>query len=346
MQHPFIRNKRELFLYIGMWAVISTVLFFILTEGRNVPAYDSLFHSFVAYAIFWLLGYFLWYPVKYYKPTKSVVSNLFFAHLMIASVCVMIWYSLNNFIFSIASVSLPVMSVEIIAIIFFYSILVLIFYLTIYYVDLETKMKEESFLKDTLRTTELNLLKSQINPHFLFNSLNSISALTFISPEKAQKMIISLSDYLRYSIAFPNQERVSLKVELENIERFLSIEKIRFGDRLAYTMECDQEAYGHLIPPMLLQPLVENAIKHGVYQSTELVTIEINVLTKEDHLEITIVNDFDEAMVNKNGTGLGLVNCKERLHILYGSSQFLETHADAGKYFVRVQIPFDLKNNL
>jgi two-component system LytT family sensor kinase len=346
MQHPFIRNKRELFLYIGMWAVISTVLFFILTEGRNVSAYDSLFHSFVAYAIFWLLGYFLWYPVKYYKPTKSVVSNLFFAHLMIASVCVMIWYSLNNFIFSIASVSLPVMSVEIIAIIFFYSILVLIFYLTIYYVDLETKMKEESFLKDTLRTTELNLLKSQINPHFLFNSLNSISALTFISPEKAQKMIISLSDYLRYSIAFPNQERVSLKVELENIERFLSIEKIRFGDRLAYNMECDQDAYGHLIPPMLLQPLVENAIKHGVYQSTELVTIEINVLTKEDHLEITIVNNFDEAMVNKNGTGLGLVNCKERLRILYGSSQFLETHADAGKYFVRVQIPFDLKNNI
>lgn len=343
MQHPFLRNKKELLLYIGMWTVMSIVLFFLLLEGTKASAYDALFHSFVAYAIFWLLGYFLWYPVKYYKPTKSVLSNLFFAHLMIASVCIFIWYGVVTMIFSLTSVSMQITSVEIMSIVFYYSILVLIFYLTIYYVDLETKLKEESFLKDTLRTTELNLLKSQINPHFLFNSLNSISALTFLSPEKAQQMILSLSDYLRYSIAFPNVDRVALKVEIENIERFLSIEKIRFGERLSYEIQTDEESLKHLIPPMLLQPLVENAIKHGVYQSTELVLVQIKVISKTDHLEVMIVNDFDETLKTEKGTGLGLINCKERIRILYGSSQLIETKSDAGKFEVVVKIPFELK---
>lgn len=329
-----------------MWAVISIVHFFLLYEGQGINIFDSLSKAFISNGIFWLLGVFLWFPIRYYRPTKSVISNLFFSHLLIASVTILLWYNSSAFLLGIFSKTATIETIEILAMVFYYSILTLIYYLVIYYNDLQTKLKDENFLKDALRNTELNLLKSQINPHFLFNSLNSISALTFISPQKAQDMIISLSDYLRYSISFPDKERVSLGTEIENIERFLAIEKIRFGERLAYTFELEKGIEKQLIPPMILQPIIENAIKHGVYQSTELVHIHIAMELKEDYTNIIVSNNFEPAEINQTGVGLGLKNCSERLRILYGNQDLIRTNKEGNQFTVTVIIPFELSKKI
>ena len=329
-----------------MWAVISIVHFFLLYEGQGINIFDSLSKAFISNGIFWLLGVFLWFPIRYYRPTKSVISNLFFSHLLIASVTILLWYNSSAFLLGIFSKTATIETIEILAMVFYYSILTLIYYLVIYYNDLQTKLKDENFLKDALRNTELNLLKSQINPHFLFNSLNSISALTFISPQKAQDMIISLSDYLRYSISFPDKELVSLGTEIENIERFLAIEKIRFGERLAYTFELEKGIEKQLIPPMILQPIIENAIKHGVYQSTELVHILIAMELKEDYTNIIVSNNFEPAEINQTGVGLGLKNCSERLRILYGNQDLIRTNKEKNQFTVNVIIPFELSKKL
>ena len=329
-----------------MWAVISIVHFFLLYEGQGINIFDSLSKAFISNGIFWLLGVFLWFPIRYYRPTKSVISNLFFSHLLIASVTILLWYNSSAFLLGIFSKTATIQTIEILAMVFYYSILTLIYYLVIYYNDLQTKLKDENFLKDALRNTELNLLKSQINPHFLFNSLNSISALTFISPQKAQDMIISLSDYLRYSISFPDKELVSLGTEIENIERFLAIEKIRFGERLAYTFELEKGIEKQLIPPMILQPIIENAIKHGVYQSTELVHILIAMELKEDYTNIIVSNNFEPAEINQTGVGLGLKNCSERLRILYGNQDLIRTNKEKNQFTVNVIIPFELSKKL
>jgi two-component system LytT family sensor kinase len=329
-----------------MWAVISIVHFFLLYEGQGINIFDSLSKAFISNGIFWLLGVFLWFPIRYYRPTKSVISNLFFSHLLIASVTILLWYNSLAFLLGIFSKTATIETIEILAMVFYYSILTLIYYLVIYYNDLQTKLKDENFLKDALRNTELNLLKSQINPHFLFNSLNSISALTFISPQKAQDMIISLSDYLRYSISFPDKERVSLGTEIENIERFLAIEKIRFGERLAYTFELEKGIEKRLIPPMILQPIIENAIKHGVYQSTELVHILIAMEIKEDYTNIIVTNNFEPAEINQTGVGLGLKNCSERLRILYGNQDLIRTNKEGNQFTVTVIIPFELSKKI
>ncbi len=343
MQHPFIQHLQSVFIYLGMWAIISIVHFFLLYEGQGLDLLNSISRAFISNGVFWLLGIFIWYPIRYYRPTKSIVSNLFFSHLLIASVSILIWYNLTALILGLISENSIIPTIEILACVFYYSILTLIYYLIIYYNDLQTKLKEESFLKDTLRTTELNLLKSQINPHFLFNSLNSISALTFISPQKAQDMIISLSDYLRYSIAFPDNDRVTLGNELENIQRFLAIEKIRFGNRLDYSFTADEGVEKKLIPPMILQPIIENAIKHGVYESTENVKILVQLLLKSEWVEIQVSNNFEKTEKNKPGEKLGLKNCADRLRILYGNDDLIDKKIIDNQFNVTIKIPFELK---
>lgn len=343
MQHPFIQHLQSVFIYLGMWAIISIVHFFLLYEGQGLELIHSISRAFISNGVFWILGIFIWYPIRYYRPTKSILSNLFFSHLLIASVTILIWYNLTAFILGLISDHSIIPTIEILACVFYYSILTLIYYLIIYYNDLQTKLKDESFLKDTLRTTELNLLKSQINPHFLFNSLNSISALTFISPQKAQDMIISLSDYLRYSIAFPDKDRVTLGTELENIHRFLAIEKIRFGDRLSYSFTTDEGIEKILIPPMILQPIIENAIKHGVYESTENISVQVDIQLKSEWVEIQVTNNFEKTAKNKPGEKLGLKNCSDRLRILYGNDALLNTNIIDNQFHVNLKIPFDLK---
>ncbi len=345
MQHPFLQNLKGLFIYLGMWVIVGIIHFLVLVYLKEMSWVNALITSLISNGIFSVLGFFLWYTVSYNRPTKSIISNLFFSHLLIASTTILIWYSLSNFLIGqiIEGKDKFVTSVVIPPMVFFYIILILIYYLIIYYKDLQGKLQDENFLKESLRTTELNLLKSQINPHFLFNSLNSISSLTHISATKANEMIQSLSEYLRYSISFPDKERVELRTEIDNIHRFLAIEKIRFGDRLSYEFSYDIACLDTLIPPMILQPIFENAVKHGVYESIDTIHIATRMEKKEQYLEIVVENNFEVSTSPKTGTKLGLRNCSDRLRILYGNENLIQTSVVGNIYSAKLLIPYELK---
>ena len=158
----------------------------------------------------------------------------------------------------------------------FYIVLVLVYSLIVYSETFREKISNESNLRTLVREAELNALKAQINPHFLFNSLNSISLLTMRDPARAREMIIKLSEFLRYSLRFREDETTTVKEELENMKRYLDIEKIRFGDKLVYENFCDDAFLNASIPNMILQPLLENAVKHGVYESTDPILIRLH----------------------------------------------------------------------
>ena len=160
--------------------------------------------------------------------------------------------------------------------ILFYGVIILVYYLMIFNRNIREKLVQEAELKSLVKETELNSLKSQINPHFLFNSLNSISSLTMFQPEKAQEMIIKLSEFLRYSISIKAEKLTSLQDEISNINRYLDIEKIRFGKRLAFDLQGIEPCRELKVPGMILQPLVENAVKYGVHESIDESKIEIN----------------------------------------------------------------------
>jgi LytS/YehU family sensor histidine kinase len=225
--------------------------------------------------------------------------------------------------------------------VFIYGLIVLSYYLFISLTNLADKNVKEAKLESLLKETELKMLRSQINPHFLFNSLNSISSLTITDPEKARIMVVKLSDFMRYALSRKDEQTVSLRSELENLLLYLDIEKVRFGDKLTTEEHIDTECYDFKIPVMLLQPLYENAVKHGVYESTETVKIFTQAKIVDGFIEIIIRNNYDPAPSIKRGTGTGLINVTRRLELFYGRRASVQSVKEDGIYTITLYIPKD-----
>ncbi len=204
--------------------------------------------------------------------------------------------------------------------------------------DIQKKFAEQADAAALLREAELYKLRQQLQPHFLYNSLNSISALTMIEPAKAQEMIGKLSDFLRSSVKKEAQDVIPIEEELQYIESYLTIESIRFGDRLTVQFENNFNK-GATIPPFLLQPLLENAIKFGLYGKTGNVIISVSILSADGMLVITVINPFDADGQQPRGTGFGLKGLKRRLYLLYARTDLLETHKEKNLFTTVLKIP-------
>ena len=205
--------------------------------------------------------------------------------------------------------------------------------------ELEAKNLNETKLNLLVKESELNVLRSQLNPHFLFNSLNSISSLTISDPETARDMIIKLSEFLRYALRHSEREKTRFSDEIKNIELYLQIEKIRFGEKLIFEKEIGKGCEQGLIPNMILQPLFENAVKHGVYESTEPITIRMSCEGVARNMEIRIRNNFDSSQVSRKGAGIGLRNVRNRLMLIYGRDDLVQIHKSENEFEVKLQIP-------
>jgi two-component system LytT family sensor kinase len=190
------------------------------------------------------------------------------------------------------------------------------------------------------RDAELYKLRQQLQPHFLFNSLNSISALIGSDPSQARKMIHQLSDFLRTTLRKDEEQWVKMEEEMESLELYLEIEKVRFGHRLSTSIMKDEGSMHMLIPPMLLQPVVENAIKFGLYDTTDAVTIHISVLRENDSLKVTVQNPYDPDTASpRHGTGFGLNSVKRRLYLLFARTDLVETSAKNQVFTTTIKIP-------
>lgn len=192
-----------------------------------------------------------------------------------------------------------------------------------------------------LRDAELRTLRSQLQPHFVFNALNSISALVISQPENARNMIQQLSDFLRGRLRMDDVQFISLKEEMEYLQLYLEIEKVRFGHRLETSIKIDNEALYQLkIPNMLLQPVMENAIKFGLYDTLGKVCISLEAEKKESLLFISIKNPFDpETALPLQGTGFGLSSVQKRLALLYGRHDLLIAKAEGNFFITKLFIP-------
>jgi LytS/YehU family sensor histidine kinase len=215
--------------------------------------------------------------------------------------------------------------------------------LSILWYSAEEKQEDRQRRNDAERLAkeaELFKLRQQLAPHFLFNSLNSISALIVSHPEQARKMIQQLSDFLRGNLKKEEQQWVPLSEELQYLELYLDIEKVRFGHRLSTDIRCEDGCLGMRLPPMLLQPIVENAIKFGLYDTTKSVTIAIRARLYGNYVRIEVENPFDpETSRPKKGTGFGLTSIQRRLYLLFARPDLLETRVDNHLFTTIVRIP-------
>jgi two-component system, LytTR family, sensor kinase len=191
-----------------------------------------------------------------------------------------------------------------------------------------------------LREAELMKLRQQLQPHFLFNSLNSISSLVMRDAAGARRMIQQLSDFLRGTLKKDADKMVSLKEELQQLQLYLEIEKIRFTDRLDVKIEAGAGSMEMKLPPLLLQPILENSIKHGLYGTTGSIVISLMAQAGENELRITVTNPFDgENNVPANGTGFGLSSLNRRLQLLYSRNDLLTVEKGTQVFTTEMRIP-------
>ena len=347
MNHPFFKNKQLLYIYCTIWILIAGIHFvflrFFYIESSLLAALDSLTFN----LIFFVFGFSLWYPLEFYKIKEQKIVNLIINQLSLVVFTGLIWLGLSYNILNYANSGNTVYQNFLynsllfrgIIGVFYYSIIVLIYYILSYYRNLQEKISNEAKLQELLKVAELNFLKAQINPHFLFNSLNSVSALTLTEPAKAQEMIIKLSDFLRYVISQNEDKLTPLSHELENIKRYLEIEKIRFGEKLNFIFDVDINALDSKIPVLILQPLYENAIKHGVYESIEPITIKTIVQVENNFLKINIANNYEPSVGQFKGAGIGIKNIKDRLKLIYHNTDLLTIIKTNTNFEVQLLIP-------
>ena len=344
LRHPFITNPRLTIFYGLFWVVASIVMVMVSVFANDVDFQIAAAEVFSFIIIYALVGASIWYVIKYTTLENNSAYRIIFAHLIAATLIVFIWMYLGVVILKLVHPDAETwikrgMINRVFGGYMMYFIFVVFFYAVNYYQSFKEKVLNEGKLLSLVKEAELHALKSQINPHFLFNSLNSISSLTMSDPARAQEMVINLSQLMRYSLKHDQKEKVTFKQELENNKLYLQIEKVRFGSKLVPIFEIDNNCLKAEIPNMILQPLYENAIKYGVYEATEPIEIKTVCTCTEEFLQIIISNPYDANVISKKGEGIGLHNIRDRLQIIYGNPYLLKLADNKKEFTVTLTIP-------
>jgi signal transduction histidine kinase len=350
MKHPVLGNRVSLLVWWLVWLFLTLgqLLLYYFAYGSYTPI--AIADGIISYIAYSGIGLSLWYPFRYLNAATNNAARIITNLVISGTVAIALWLLITRYGIALALPGIAYFKEYWEATfpyrtgtgIFIYCLLVLAYYLFISLHNIAEKNAKEARLESLVKETELKMLRSQINPHFLFNSLNSISSLTITDPDRAREMVINLSEFMRYSLSKKDEQPVTLKSELENLRLYLEIEKVRFGDKLSTEEYIDAACLETKMPVMLLQPLYENAIKHGVYESTECVRIATYAKMTGDIVEITVSNNYDDTAPPKKGTGTGLFNVKRRLELFYGNRASLKTSIENGVFTVSIYIPSDI----
>jgi hypothetical protein len=329
--------------YCSAWALLGVVQTFVLHRlglSWKLSMADALISSFLL-ALTCFLAILIY---RFYQPGAGKRTyRLIFAVVITGLSGELLKWTLfhlfqdNRDYLSFVSASMPVRFVFSFVILSFVTVLNWMWNNMMEQNRQETRRNEAEQL---VKEAELAKLRQQLQPHFLFNSLNSISALAGSRPDEARKMIQQLSDFLRGTLKKDEQQTVTLKEELDHLRLYLEIEKVRFGHRLNIDIDVADEALNAHIPPLLLQPIVENAIKFGLYGTIDAITVSINAQVQQPGLMIEVKNPYDtQTQGTGKGTGFGLSSVQRRLFLLYSRNDLLVAERHENLFITRLKIP-------
>ena len=344
--NPILKSPKSILLYLLFVLAIAVLYINLISLEGNASFTIRLVDGIAFNLLIAALGLSFWYSSVYLSIENNQITKIILTHFGGGILISIVWLALGYFaVISIINDTdmfgdffIKTIKSRFIIGILYYFLLTAFYYVVIYYSEFQERTVKETELKNLVTEAELRSLKFQINPHFIFNSLNSMSALTEIDPKKAKQMIIKLADFLRYTLANNDRQQNTLNEELKNIKLYLDIEKIRFDDKFIYVEELHEECGKTEIPSMILQPLFENAIKHAVYETLDAVTIKLTCARQDNFLKITLCNNF-EGESHKKGAGVGLKNIKDRLSLIYQQDNLMEIKKESGKFIVNIFIP-------
>lgn len=345
MIHPVIGNKRYFLIYFIIWAIVTLAHSLLLYYYYDLPVYVAILDGVVYNGIYMLLGIGIWFIVNYNPFDLKNIINLLLTHFISAIFIMGVWISvaglITGILFGEVKLSEPyseLTPLRIILGIMFYLLIIMIYYLMIYYQNFKERVEYEANIEAKYKDAELNTLKAQINPHFIFNSLNSISSLTISNPNIAQEMIVKLSEFFRMTLKKDNTQFALLSEEIKYSRLYFEIEKIRFQEKLKYLIECDERYNSLKIPHLILQPLLENAIKHGVQESLNEVEVKLKCKKEDQFLVLILSNKFDPDSIF-SGQGIGHKNIRERLRLIYNRNDLLDIQIIDNQYTAILKIP-------
>ena len=343
--NPILQNRNYLIAYTIFWVLVAGAHFLLFYYMLDVELVNAATDSLVYNLIYFPLGMAIWYVVRFNKIDTAKIFQLLSLHLISALSLSILWVLLSySSVISIIpgtafrEFQRSILPSRFLIGLLYYIIMCLVYYLIIYYQNLREKMAKEAAVNTLLKEAELNALKLQINPHFIFNSLNSINSLILIKPDLAQEMVVKLSDFLRATLGGNSKHLVTLKDEIDFSKLYLEIEKIRFGEKLHFNINMDDNDSSRMVPHMIFQPLLENAVKHGVQQSSDPVTIDLDISNQKNFLTIIIKNNF-EGISSAPGKKIGLKNIRERLTLIYNQADLLKTETKSNQFIATLKIP-------
>ena len=349
--HPVLGRLSRLASYLAVWTLAGVLVAAVLTrlDLGWVEALTLLLPLFVVYAFACLSA---WYICRAFPLHSSsllrVLGSCGLAALMASGLWLVIaraWIALLGLTpaFSAAAARYD----QQLPLLFAVGVLLFLLAVAVHYALLALEAvrdaeRQRFELEGLTREAELRALRAQLNPHFLYNSLNSISALTAVDPAGARRMCLLLGDFLRSTLSVSGQNVIRLADELALADRFLDIEQIRFGPRLQVQREIDPSASACRVPPLILQPLVENAVVHGIAGLLEGGVIRVDISRRNGSLSIAIENPRDIDSPVSVVRGVGLDNVRRRLAVMFGHNAKLETRAESGSFRAQLDLPWSL----
>ncbi len=338
-------SKKRLLLNLVTFGLVWNFLYVYVLVDFNIALSIAFVDSLFTHLPFVFTAFLVFITLKYYQPSKENFFYLRVWVLLLAIGNTIVIVNGLGFIYASNSEYLAFIEKSLV-LRFCYQLLLgaiitLLLWLLNYLQDHGLTKDRAQESERIAKEAELYYLRQQLQPHFLFNSLNSISALAGSKPEQARKMIEQLSEFLRHTLRKDEQQLISLSDELHQLNLYLEIEKVRFGSRLKSSIICDPNCQNLLLPVLILQPLVENAIKFGLYDTLGEVEISIEVKAPSKHiLQVNISNPFDPASAIKTrGTGFGLDSIKRRLYLLFANNNLVRTEIHENIFTVSVSIP-------
>jgi len=346
-------RRRSAALYLAAWLMLGLMLAALLAAtGGVAPGAAVTFTLPLVLVYAGACGFSAYYLCRAFplarKPLPAILG-VFFASAAIASLlwCVAgtAWAALCAWLAphtQSVAISRPLTAVMFGVGVLLYGVSGAAHYLAMEFERARGLERSELEARLLAQEAELRMLRTQIDPHFLFNSLNSISALTSIDPAAARGMTLQLSDFFRRSLGMDAQRKVPLAQEIALVRTFLAVEQVRFGPRLGFEEAIGDDAAGCMVPPMILQPLVENAVKHGIGGLLEGGTVRVCAERAGSQLKISVENDADpDAVKETRGKGIGLVNVRQRLAAAYGIEAGVHWNKNGKSFRVDLVLPYE-----
>jgi hypothetical protein len=350
MVHPIVAHRRRLALYLSAWIPIHALLALLLTRQGLLGAIPAVVLAAPLTLIYAFICLDAFYICRTAPLETAGAERTLGVHMAAAAVSSGLWLliarasaaGLERLSPRFAGATAAVAAEQ--ALILTMGLLLFLLASAVHYVLLAVQRSADAErqtleLRVLAREAELRALRAQVDPHFLYNSLHSIGALAGSDPAGARRMAVLLADFLRDTVSVGARERIPLADELRLIERFLAIERVRFGERLGVDLTRDAAAETCAVPPLLLQPLVENAITHGIAGLLEGGTIAIETRRDGTRLAIAIENPCDPARRGGRGAGVGLDNVRRRLAAAFGADAWLAATERDGRFRVELTLP-------